>query len=69
MIEDGRKEERESLLRCLGVPIIMIFLVFALSLSLLFVIQTELSPRLSPGCLIGISVYTDMHIRESCAYN
>ena len=50
-------KKRVSLLRFLDVPIMMISILLVMSLSLLFVIQAEISLRQSPSCLREISVY------------
>jgi len=60
-----------SLLRCLDVPIMIKYVLLTLSLSLLFVIQREISLRQSPSWLRERSVstvYKDMYTWVSPAY-
>jgi len=69
--KDVRREERIRLLLCLYVPIMMASVLLAMSLSLLFVIQPEISLRQSPSCLREISVSAvdkNMYIWVSSAY-
>ena len=56
MTKDVRREEMSKFLRYLDVPIMMKPVLLASSLSLLFVIQPEISLRQSPSCLRERSV-------------
>ena len=56
MTKDVRREEMGKFARWLNVPIMMKSALLALSLSLLFVIQPEISLRQSPSCLKERSV-------------
>ena len=64
-------KKRLSLLRCLDIPIIMKYLLLALILSLLFMMEPAISLRQSPICLREISVSAvdkDMYTWVSSAY-
>ena len=67
----GVGKKRENLLRCLDVPITMKFVLLALRLSQLFVIQREISLTQSPSCSREISVSAvdkDMYTWVSSVY-
>ena len=67
----GVGKKRVNLLRCLDVPIMLKYVLMELSLSLLFVIQPEISLRRSASCLrerLVSDVDKDMYTWVSSTY-